>query len=224
MTHPVISFLSQASAAHTHAVAHIYCTEFWISNVNGCLKCIQPYCLSGVMQIGHSLTSQLHVQKDASCAALGVFSAWFASKIKNRDPFQICLTAVTSILFNKCLFSTGGFWLRSRLIRASSYRVSIINFPIYDQLLECMVQPTQQRLWQALWTYCAEQMFSQLLAFQESLPWCHVTAPCYWHTRCSFHTNCNLGQRCCAVMENFGFFLLHVNMELQLLLISKYQP
>lgn len=74
----------------------------------------------------------------------------------HRAPFYI---------INDCLFSTDGSWLWPGLINASSYKVSIINFPIYDQLLECMVHYTQQGLRQALWIDCTEQMVSKLLAF-----------------------------------------------------------
>lgn len=72
-------------------------------------------------------------------------------------------------IINDCLFSTDGFWLWPGLIHASSYKVSIINFPIYDQLLECMVHYTQQGLRQALWIYYTEQMVSKLLALHDAM-------------------------------------------------------
>lgn len=52
----------------------MHSTEFRISNVNGCLKFIQLYCLSGVIQIAHRVTSQLHAQIDAPLCSSTCYS------------------------------------------------------------------------------------------------------------------------------------------------------
>lgn len=64
ITHPVISFLPQASETHTWRHTHTYCSNValtwkqpccWNSDVNHCLKCIQVYCFHRDIWIGPSI-------------------------------------------------------------------------------------------------------------------------------------------------------------------------